>query len=120
MFTNKDIHSLSDKLTDSLTNTLADKLSARINRPMRLIKTAEVLDRVCISNSQLYRKLKEGTFPLPKISSPAGRAWLESDIDYYLANLENDEWHLYLARQEKKAATGKAGMERKAKESASS
>lgn len=102
------------ELADTLTDRIAALLVSRIDRPVRLVKTREVLERACISGSHLNRLLKENKFPLPKLCSPAGRAWLESEIDNYLANLESDDWDQYLARQEKKAAAGKAGMEKKA------
>ncbi len=109
MLTKTEVKTLSDALVDKVVIQLA----SRLERPIRLIKTNTVLDRACISNSQLFRLLQEGKFPLPKICSPAGRAWLESDISDYLTNLEEDDWHLYLERQEKKAAAGRAGMAKK-------
>lgn len=105
-------------LTNTELDTLADKLSCRIEhlKPKRLINTRVVLDRVCLSRTQLWRKLKEGSFPIPKITSTSGRAWLESDIDDWLGDFKGDDWQQYLARAEKKAVASKAALERKAAE----
>ncbi|MBZ9612567.1 helix-turn-helix transcriptional regulator [Rheinheimera maricola] len=50
----------------------------------RLIRRSEVLSRVGLSRSSIYRRMTDGEFPRP-IDIGGGRvAWLESDIDGWI------------------------------------
>lgn len=46
----------------------------------RLIKLREVMQRVGIGKSMIYRKIKEGTFPPPYKLSPFASRWSEQEI----------------------------------------
>ncbi len=109
MAQNYELHALAEALADRILTLL----SSRIDRPQRLIKAKELMDRGCFSKTHLNRLLRDGKIPRPKLCSPAGRAWLESEIDDYFANLEPDDWDQYLARQERKATAGIEGMAKK-------
>ena len=56
--------------------------------PTRFLRLPAVLDRVGYSRPSIYRKMREGTFPLNiNMGGTSGRgavAWLESDIDAYM------------------------------------
>ena len=52
----------------------------------RLLRREEVEARTALSRSSLYRKMREGTFPLPlKISKRAVR-WWETEVEAYLTS----------------------------------
>lgn len=56
----------------------------------RLIPTKVVLNRICVSKTELYRKIKAGEFPKPV---PVGRqrvAFLEAEVDEWIANRLDD------------------------------
>lgn len=55
--------------------------------PARLLKLPSVLDRVSISKTEIYRKIREGTFPKAVRLGVNSVAWLESDIDKYIQKL---------------------------------
>ncbi|CAN7219035.1 AlpA family phage regulatory protein [Mesorhizobium sp. LjNodule214] len=45
----------------------------------------DVIDRVPFSKTQIYRKIADGTFPRPVPLGPHRVAWLESEIDAWVA-----------------------------------
>ena len=51
----------------------------------RFISTAVVLDRVCLSKTHLYRKINAGEFPRPVPLGPHKVAFLESEIEAWMA-----------------------------------
>lgn len=61
--------------------------------PARLLRKPEVLHRTGLSNSNLYEKIKAGTFPSPTKLSTRCVAWLESDVDKWIAVLINGGSH---------------------------
>lgn len=53
--------------------------------PDRLLPTSVVLDRICISKTELYRRINNGEFPRPV---PVGRqriAFLEAEVSDWIA-----------------------------------
>lgn len=50
----------------------------------RFISTDEVLDRVCLSKTHLYRKINAGEFPRPVPLGPQKVAFLESEIEEWM------------------------------------
>jgi prophage regulatory protein len=57
-------------------------------KPPALIKTTEVMKRLSISRTTLWRRVKENTFPQPRKICGSSR-WLESDIDQYISQSTN-------------------------------
>jgi len=55
--------------------------------PARLSRLPSVLERVPFSKSEVYRRIKAGTFPAPIRLGVRAVAWLESDIDQYIQKL---------------------------------
>ncbi len=51
----------------------------------RFISTAIVLDRVCLSKTHLYRKINAGEFPRPVPLGPKKVAFLESEVEDWMA-----------------------------------
>jgi prophage regulatory protein len=54
----------------------------------RLLRVPQILERVPVSRSWLWRLVKDGKFPQPLRISEKITAWKESDIDNFLENLE--------------------------------
>jgi prophage regulatory protein len=52
---------------------------------MRFLKLPEVLSRIPISRSQLYRMVAAGQFPKPHDLGARSVVWLESDLDSWIA-----------------------------------
>lgn len=52
----------------------------------RFIPLEVVLDRICISKSQLYRKIEAGEFPAAVPLGPQKVAFLEAEIDRWMAD----------------------------------
>ena len=53
----------------------------------RLLRVAEVLERVGFGRSQLYRKISAGTFPQPVKIGEKSIRFLESDVEAWVAGL---------------------------------
>lgn len=53
----------------------------------RLLRLPHVLDRVRVSRSDWYRRIARGEAPKPIALGPKIRAWKESEIDAYIAQL---------------------------------
>ena len=51
----------------------------------RFISLDEVRDRVSFSKTHLYRKIAAGTFPRPVPLGPNKVAFLESEVDHWMA-----------------------------------
>jgi prophage regulatory protein len=54
---------------------------------MKLISLKSVLDRVPLSKSEIYRRIKAGTFPPQVKLGPNRVAFLEGDVDDWIAGL---------------------------------
>jgi len=50
----------------------------------QLIRKPVVLQRCGISQSSLYRQIKEGTFPRPILISERCVAWVEHEVDAWM------------------------------------
>jgi prophage regulatory protein len=56
--------------------------------PRRLLSKGEVLRRVSLSKSTLYAYMKEGRFPKCRKVGTKRVAWLESDVENWIAALQ--------------------------------
>jgi prophage regulatory protein len=52
----------------------------------RLLRCSEVLQRVGIGRSAMYARIKNGTFPRPVPTGSNSVAWVESEIDQWIAD----------------------------------
>jgi prophage regulatory protein len=54
--------------------------------PIRIVRHAEVRERLDVSESKLFDMVAKGIFPAPFQIVPGGRAvgWLESDVDSWI------------------------------------
>jgi prophage regulatory protein len=53
--------------------------------PERLISMSVLLQRICLSKTQLYRKIKQGDFPRPIQIGERRVAFLESEVTEWIA-----------------------------------
>ena len=51
----------------------------------RFISMSEVLDRICLSKTHLYRKINASQFPRPVPLGPQKVAFLESEVEAWMA-----------------------------------
>lgn len=61
--------------------------TASTSKPTRLLRQSTVLDRVCLSRTTWYRRIRAGKAPAPVRLGANSVAWLESDIDAFIAAL---------------------------------
>lgn len=52
---------------------------------MRAIRIKEVIQKVSLSQSTIYAMMAKGAFPKPFELTPGRVAWIEEDIDAWLA-----------------------------------
>ena len=57
----------------------------------RFISVKETAHRICLSKTELYDRLKAGTFPKPIALGPKKVVFLESDIDAWIKGKISDE-----------------------------
>ncbi len=76
----------------------------------RFISLDVVLDRVCLSKSQIYRKIHAGEFPQPVPLGPQKVAFLERDVDGWMAERlearemnEGNAWRRARAKKARRA-----------------
>lgn len=53
---------------------------------MKVLRIYEVLDRVGLSKSTLWRYIGEGEFPPPIKLGPRASGWIEQEIDDWIAS----------------------------------
>jgi prophage regulatory protein len=53
-------------------------------RPVRLIRLPEVIARVGIKRSMIYRLMSEGRFPRSRSLGPKCAVWVEREIDEWV------------------------------------
>ena len=54
-------------------------------KPRRFLREPVVMDRTGKSRTTIHRDVKAGTFPQPIAIGPRSKAWLESDIEAWMA-----------------------------------
>ena len=54
------------------------------SKPARLIRLPEVMMRVGLGRSTIYRKMEEGRFPRSRSISPKCAVWIEAEIDEWI------------------------------------
>lgn len=57
----------------------------------RILRVQEVVDLVNVHRATLYKMMGRGEFPRPLRLGPSARGWRKSDIDAWMANLEEVE-----------------------------
>ena len=64
-------------------------MTATLITPQRfaLLRRPEVTKRTGLSRSSLYARMKAGTFPKPVYPSPSTPAWVEAEVEAWIAIL---------------------------------
>lgn len=60
--------------------------------PRRLLRRAEVMDRVGLSKSTLYSRISAGTFPKPVTLGSSVR-WIESEVEGWISERVSERDH---------------------------
>jgi prophage regulatory protein len=60
-------------------------------RPSRLIRLPEVIKRVSLSRSSIYKKMSEGRFPRSRPLGPKCAVWVESEIEGWINMVAGSE-----------------------------
>ena len=55
--------------------------------PARLISRRLVLERTCLSRTELWRRIKSGRFPEPVRLGPQKVAWLEASVSQWIESV---------------------------------
>ena len=74
------------------TQSLAEELSVDAHvpaRPVRLIRLPEVIARVGIKRSMIYRLMGERRFPRSRSLGPKCAVWVESEIDDWIKRISD-------------------------------
>ncbi|MFI4957392.1 MAG: helix-turn-helix transcriptional regulator [Gammaproteobacteria bacterium] len=55
-----------------------------VNPDSVLCRMPSVLKKTTLSKSEIYKRINEGTFPLPVRLGPCSVAWVESEIEAWI------------------------------------
>jgi prophage regulatory protein len=58
-------------------------------RPQRLMRSPDVIARVGIKRSMIYRLMGKGRFPKSRSLGPKCAVWVESEIDDWVSTIAN-------------------------------
>lgn len=64
-------------------------MDAIVQSPDRLIKLPEVVRRVGLGKTMIYRKVKEGAFPKPYKVCGAATRWSEQEVVAWIADVKD-------------------------------
>lgn len=64
---------------------------------MRAIRIKDVIQKVSLSQSTIYAMISRGTFPKPFELTPGRVAWIEDEIDSWLAEKSGRPIHSTIA-----------------------
>jgi len=53
----------------------------------RLLRLRDVKEKTGLGSSTIYRRLADGSFPVPRILGPNTVRWLQSEIDAWIKSL---------------------------------
>ena len=56
-------------------------------QPSRLIRLPEVMKRVGLSRSAIYKRMAEGSFPRSRSLGPKCAVWVEAEIDAWIKQI---------------------------------
>jgi prophage regulatory protein len=56
-----------------------------MNSVDRVLRLPELMNRLGLGRSAIYRALREGSFPRPIKITPRASGWLQSEVDAWLA-----------------------------------
>ena len=59
---------------------------------MKALRIKQVIDKVSLGQSTIYRMIADGEFPKPFSLSAGRTAWLEENIDRWLAEKAGKPW----------------------------
>lgn len=71
--------------------TLDEPLTVVHIQSARLIRLPEVMRRVGLSRSSIYKRMAEGTFPHSRSLGPKCAVWVELEIDAWIARISSSE-----------------------------
>jgi prophage regulatory protein len=54
------------------------------DRPSRLLRLPEVMERVGLKRSAIYQRMSEGRFPKSRSLGPKCAVWIEAEIDEWI------------------------------------
>jgi prophage regulatory protein len=63
-----------------------EALGMATQEPRRFIRIKEVLSITSLSQSELYRRIKAGTFPAQVKLAPGHSVWVQSEVDSWVAD----------------------------------
>jgi len=52
-----------------------------------LLRLPAVMERTGLKRSTLYKRVREGSFPKPVAIGPQGRAWVDTEVDAWIAEV---------------------------------
>lgn len=65
-------------------------IDEQFNTNLRLIRKTALLDKVGVSNTQIYNLIKKEGFPKPVPLGGRAVAWVESEVDAWILNRMNE------------------------------
>jgi len=65
----------------------AEKVTEMFDHSERLLRLRDVKEKTGLGSSTIYRRMADGTFPVPRSLGPNTVRWLQSEIDAWIRSL---------------------------------
>lgn len=83
------------KIEQLLDETLShDPVNNARDRRSRLIRLPEVMKRVGLSRSAIYKRMAEKRFPKSRSLGPKCAVWVEEEIDNWISSIASHDAHI--------------------------
>ena len=68
-----------------------EKVTEMLDHSERLLRLRDVKEKTGLGSSTIYRRIADGTFPVPRSLGPNTVRWLQSEIDAWIRSLPSSQ-----------------------------
>jgi prophage regulatory protein len=68
-----------------------EEVTEMLDYSERLLRLREVKEKTGLGSSTIYRRMADGTFPVPRSLGPNTVRWLQSEIDAWIRSLPSSQ-----------------------------
>jgi prophage regulatory protein len=68
-----------------------DKVTEMLDYGEHLLRLRDVKEKTGLGSSTIYRRIADGTFPVPRSLGPNTVRWLQSEIDAWIRSLPSSQ-----------------------------
>jgi prophage regulatory protein len=68
-----------------------EEVTEMLDHSERLLRLRDVKEKTGLGSSTIYRRMADGTFPVPRSLGPNTVRWLQSEIDAWIRSLPSSQ-----------------------------